>query len=296
MLIRLRHFLTHHWHGRVALLPTLLITLLGLRLVLSWSSRLKPPDWPLAVFVLLTALSMLLLVWQVVGSLRAIRRSEGGGLALTTGGAALVVAVILFLSAELDGYASRAADAAGLPPVMPLPVRDGTLELTGPLDWPLYARFCTTLHRHPDLDRVALTSDGGLVPVARAMAARITETGLDTRATGLCASACTLVFMAGTTRSLGPEGELGFHGYALRRTDPLQTTAEEEARDRAWLVARGVDPGFVTRAFATGPDRLWRPDTATLREAGVLRDALPDRDPGSDGPECGPIPDQAASP
>ena len=270
MMGHLRQFPIRHWQGRVALWPTLLLTLIALRLTLSSLTRLRPPDWPLPLCATLTAISAAVLLWQVIGTLRALRNSDGLGVA--AGGLALAFSLALFATAELDSYAARAAVKDGLTPIEPLPVSGTTMQVAGTLDWPLYARFCTTLIRNPGIATVSLDSEGGRVPVGRAMALRIGERGLDTRADGLCASACVLAFMGGAGRSLGPGGALGFHGYSLFRYDPFQTVAEEEARDKAWLVARGVDPGFVEQAFAIGADTLWRPDTGALRAAGVLTD------------------------
>ena len=289
-------FFGRHWHGQIAVLPTLLLTLIGLRLLLSWLSRLRPPDWPLILFAAISVLSLLILVWQVIGAIRALRR-DASDMAMALGIAACLTAFVLFLVAELDGYASRAADIGGLPPVLPLPVTGTTLEVTGTFNWPLYKRFCTTLQLNPDLETVSLSSHGGLIPVARAMAARILENGLDTQATGLCASACALTFMAGTNRLLGADGALGFHGYALLGYVPVVPTKDEEARDREWLLARGVDDAFISKIFSTNHDALWRPDAEMLRAAGILTNGNTPP-PAPDHPlGCAPpLPGQAASP
>ncbi|MDU8929710.1 hypothetical protein RXV86_20180 [Alisedimentitalea sp. MJ-SS2] len=295
MLSRITGFARLHWQGQVALLPTVLLTLLGLRLGVSGLSRMRPVEWPLVAFALFTLASAGLLIWQVVGTWRAARREKSG---MAAGGAlaGIGAATVLFGVAELDSYAARGADTGGLPPVMPLPVAGQTAFVEGTMTWPLYNRFCTTLLFHPDLEVISLTSEGGLVPVARAFAARIAENGLDTQAVGLCASACTLAFMAGHNRGLGPEGALGFHGYALLGYVPASSIAEEEARDRVWLKERGVDPGFIAKVFATSHDQLWRPSREMLEAAGVLTGGNGRADAIREALSCGPLPGQAASP
>jgi hypothetical protein len=245
----------------------------GLRAVLAGLTARLPTQWPLAVLAAISILSLALLIWQVVGSLRATAaRARGDGGALVMAGTAVLAAIAMFLNAELNLYAARAAPgpqtrAAALPYDVD---RQGAVVLRGDIDFTMLARFEATLDTVPDLRRVDLQSDGGLIYAARAMAARIAAHRLETRASGLCASACTLVFMAGTRRSLGPEGTLGFHGYAGNLPQSLHPTAPEEARDRAYMAGRGVAQGFLDRAYATPHDALWRPTRAELRAAGVL--------------------------
>ena len=55
--------------------------------------------------------------------------------------------------------------------------------------------------------------------------------GLDTVANGQCASACSLIFLAGTERKLGASGALGFHLPFVMETYPL-----DKLKDRwGWM-------------------------------------------------------------
>jgi hypothetical protein len=63
---------------------------------------------------------------------------------------------------------------------------------------------------------VALGSPGGSVSEALAAGAEIRRRGLETTLWGNCYSACPLVFLAGTKRTIwSPYPELGFHKIAL---------------------------------------------------------------------------------
>ena len=272
MLSRLKTCLADHWNGRVALLPTCLITLLGLRLLLDWFGTARPVNWPFALVLALSLLSGLVLVWQLVGGARAVARVHD--LLVTTAGAlVLLVTAVLFLWAELSHWSARrmVAPAIAAQPA-PMVVTDGTVRITGTISFATLNRFDATLKAHPAVRRIELMSDGGHVPTARALAVRIETAGLETRAVGLCASACTLVFMAGHARSLAPGAELGFHAYRLESVNPFHSVPDEEARDRSYLSARGVSDSFIARAFATPPDQLWRPTPEELRAAGLLTD------------------------
>jgi hypothetical protein len=271
MLTRFRTFSQDHWRGRVALLPTCLITLLALRLLLGGLGTARPIGWPFAFAAGVSLASASVLIWQLVGGVRAVARAGHDLVASVAGSLVLLATAALFLGAELSHWSARGELPLVLPdPPQPMTVTDGTARITGAISYATLKRLDMTLPLHPELRRIELESDGGHIPAARALAGRIEKAGLDTRATGLCASACTLVFMAGQNRSLAPGAGLGFHAYSLLRNDPMHSTAEEEARDRSYLARRGVSQQFIARAFATPPDRLWRPSPDALRAAGLL--------------------------
>jgi len=109
-----------------------------------------------------------------------------------------------------------------------------------------------------------------LIPAARAIARRIEAAGLDTRAEGLCASACTLLFLAGAQRQLGQGAVLGFHAYSGASYVQVFEKSDAAEPDRQWMLTRGIAPDFVAQIYATDHNSLWRPDRATLMTAGVL--------------------------
>ena len=53
------------------------------------------------------------------------------------------------------------------------------------------------------------------------MASALKEHKHEARAVGTCASACTLVFLAGNPRQLAPEGQLGFHRASTGTYNPV---------------------------------------------------------------------------
>lgn len=273
---RVFQFLRDHWRGRVALLPTALLSLLALRVCLDMLTMARPTGWPVAATITVSLLSAAVLIWQLVGGARAIARSGRDLFASAAAGLALIITLVLFVNAELSHWAARGEIPVALPlPPEPLDVVNGTTRISGTIDFVTLTRLELAIAAHPELALVELQSDGGRVPAARAIAQRIEAAGLDTRAVGLCASACTLVFIAGKQRSLDADGALGFHAYALLRNDNLQDARAEEARDRAFLTTKGIDAGFIDRAFATPPDQLWVPPRDALLAAGFLTGQSP---------------------
>ena len=182
---------------------------------------------------------------------------------------------IILLVAGLTQALNQLAQAhASAPPereaVTLLPVRGTVALFAGPITLESYSALSETLRAVPGLTDLHLSSDGGSIPAARGMARLVLEAGLHTQAVGRCASACTLVFAAGTERRLQPGAQLGFHAYRLNTGAKVLSTAEEQNRDRASLAARGISAKFLKQAFATPHEDMWLPSAAELLEAGVL--------------------------
>lgn len=150
---------------------------------------------------------------------------------------------------------------------------DGTtLVFDGEITFGLTKRMRQMAGENPGVAQVSLAGPGGLIAEARGVARLIRQQGWDTRADGLCASACTLVFAAGRGRTLGPEGQLGFHSYTLLFESglPQIDLQREQEKDRAFLLEQGVSAEFASRIFAVPGSELWRPSRAELTSAGLI--------------------------
>ena len=152
-------------------------------------------------------------------------------------------------------------------------------------------RVAALLAAHPDVRRIHLTSDGGLVAEGLALGRLIAERGLDTYVPDACASACTLAFVRGHARYLGAGGRLGFH--APYETGPFGRAVAVDARvERAAYRAAGLDADFTAEALAVSPDALWMPEAERLIQAGAVTEIVEtDRFPDStldddDGPDA----------
>jgi hypothetical protein len=74
-----------------------------------------------------------------------------------------------------------------------------------------FQSFLETVKKHPDIKTVNLKSTGGLVWEAQRISEVIIDLGLDTHVEEECASACSTIFLSGTTRTLALGARLGFH-------------------------------------------------------------------------------------
>ncbi len=139
------------------------------------------------------------------------------------------------------------------------------LQLSGDVLYGLSDRLAEQLAAHPEVRRLRLRSDGGMVDEARAAAEIVSLHKLDTVVGDECSSACTIIFMAGRTRILEPKGRLGFH--AARTPDPFATQTPILGKIYASF---GIAPRFVSHVEAVKPPDLWYPTRAELIAARVL--------------------------
>lgn len=151
-----------------------------------------------------------------------------------------------------------------------IPVVEGVAIINGEINYAQFNGFVAMMAQHSEIKRLRISSHGGLVPAARAIARQVQLHQIEVEAAGLCASACILVFMAGEKRVLAQGAELGFHRWHDGGMAHLFGQIDPEKRDAEWLRGRGVDPQFVTQIFTTPHDNLWRPTRAELLAAGVL--------------------------
>jgi hypothetical protein len=165
------------------------------------------------------------------------------------------------------------------------------LRLAGDLTAGVAAQVAALLAAHPQVERLHLTSDGGLVDEGAAIGALVAARGLATYVPDVCVSACTLIFVRGRTRLLAAGGRLGFHApYTIGAHGRMRPV--DPAPERAAYRAAGLPAGFVARALAVPPAGIWIPDAAELQAAGIvtgivglerLPDSTLDADPSADG-------------
>lgn len=264
MLAGILEFPVRHWRGQVPLLPTLAVTLIGLRLVIAKFGGIPFVAADLGVFI-----------WQAVGAWQAIARHQRDRpdlLALLAGIGAVLAASVAFALPVIDRLSAHHLQDIAPPKKGPSGVTmDASgIRLSGPITFEMFSAFKDAVDSAKPGDRVALNSYGGRVYAARAIAILIRQHRLNTHAVGVCASACTLIFIAGGNRSLAPEGTLGFHSYIEESQVQVMDADEEQAKDQATFRKAGVTEAFVDRMFAAPPQNMWFPGTEELRAAGVV--------------------------
>jgi hypothetical protein len=188
---------------------------------------------------------------------------------------ALIGSVALLASVHAASSDTRsgpvAPQLASAPYTLTLSDDRSRVDLRGRIDFGVTAELRALLEHEPEVRTLRLQSPGGRIAEARGLVTVVWRYALATAARGDCASACTLVFIAGHRRELAPQARLGFHGYALRSpVFGMLDPAAEMARDRVIFRAGGVDAAFLDRAMAVPHQTMWFPDRDDLIAAGVI--------------------------
>lgn len=272
-------YLKNHWQGTHSIPRVVWINLFTLSLIISVLLDLAPKH--LSIFENIFGLLVLnlLLIWQVIGAFRTLR-------AAIKNKTDIIPILLLSIAIPLISTSSiwRSVEI-----IYPTPVQtqiiasaekptlnvsdDGTrIFIKGDINYPLHASFLHTLEHHDDIQTVVLSSSGGIIFAARAIALKITELGLNTKVDENCFSACTLIFLSGEQRILGAAGQLGFHLYATKSmlTASILDIKEQVEKDKQYLRIQGVSESFIKKAYSTPPNQIWIPTPQQLENSGVL--------------------------
>ena len=85
------------------------------------------------------------------------------------------------------------------------------IEVSGGIDYGTATDLKVLLDATPAVETIDLNNVGGRVAEAEKLRDIVLARHLSTYTSTMCASACTVVFMAGQQRYLGANGKLGFH-------------------------------------------------------------------------------------
>jgi hypothetical protein len=182
----------------------------------------------------------------------------------------------------------RFAENLGKSPQVRLSDDGETLYIVGSFDEGAYLRVAEVAEPASRLRRVYLASYGGVTIEGRMIGLYIRRRGLDTYVEQVCASACTMAFIAGRERVAGPAAKIGFHQgfslnidgsievakdgpapYAADRGFPVLVGVSGTALMRQAFEIGGVEGTFIDRALATPSETMWYPEPAELRSARV---------------------------
>ena len=135
------------------------------------------------------------------------------------------------------------------------------LYLKGPLEIGVMAALEKLLSEHSAVTGIVLDSEGGNIYQARGLAKVIQKHLLDTYANDYCYSACTIAYVAGKTRFLGPEAKLGFHRYRVGSmlAESLLDIEKEQKKDMAFYEQQISDREFTKNIFNRQPPDIWIP-------------------------------------
>ncbi|MGQ3050271.1 MAG: hypothetical protein ACT6S0_00670 [Roseateles sp.] len=278
-------YFTRHWRGEQSLprsywVNNFLVAVplsMVLAGVMSWVS-VKGDSLQVSAIVLLLGMPLLLALdaWCKVGAWRAatnyLRESGSllwGWLARIT----LALGVLHLLLFTLFGFLPEVGGfwqmARGIDPIghakMSLSADGRSLRLDGVIGMGDGERLRAMLGSEGarGIKRVELSSPGGRVREAERMATALKAHGHEARAVGTCASACTLVFLAGSPRQLAPTGQLGFHRASTGTYNPVfeELANQELAKTYREL---GLPQVMIDKTLDTPSRSMWFAPRADL--------------------------------
>ena len=284
------NYLVRHWRGELSLPVSywvngvlanllLMVTLFGTAYVIS---SIKTDYAALLYWIVAMLLMSVACVWQSVG----IWRSAGyyanqGGRRIWSllARLAVILGVINLLNVyqatfipalrESVEFAEWLSDVDWTIEVSD----DGSeVEVRGGIKHGIAKDFEAALSANPGLEVVHVNlHQGGVIAEARRMQQMIRDRQLTTYVSGECVSACTLVFLGGTTRLLKTYGRIGFHAYSIPGIRTEDMAYQNDSQD---LIRLGVDAAFAEQVFAIPKDDMWYPDVEELLEANVIHEVV----------------------
>ncbi len=286
-------YLRDHFQGRLSLAVSFWINFIALAALLHLAgTRLReavsgdPGATFLIALLWFLGINVAIYAWQVRGVWRASERAllDYANSLWVRGAQGIVLLSLIGVFGQALEVVRLGHLRHGPPPapdartepayVLELSGDGSVVQLTGAIHFGVTRDLGVLLEQHPMVRTLDLDSDGGLVSEGRGVARLIARYGLATHVRANCSSACTLAYMSGVQRHLGPRARLGFHSYRLDSPylpifiDP----AEELRKDLVLFRSRGIEPAFLERVFATPHTDMWFPTHDELLSAGVVHE------------------------
>jgi hypothetical protein len=126
----------------------------------------------------------------------------------------------------------------------------------------------------PAVNTVVFNSMGGWVREGNLVANIISQRDLSTYVEGECTSACTIAFLAGRDRVVGPNAHVGFHQF--KSVGEPGGDEGDQTMARAVYERAGVSREFINRIVATPSEQVWYPAHNELLAENVITREITD--------------------
>ncbi len=289
-------YIHDHWRGEHPLGWSFWINLVLIRLLIFGLEFLLRGFLDHTDFLLVAAKTIFFVVfhiivlgWQIVGTVRAAEsHMQGTGSSFLLWAcyagclASLIATANVVLSTNnpvksydfLRTWADVQSERRKSQYKLSLDPGTGTISFSGQFVIGVRRAFNELLKKQNQIQKVVLESPGGSVYEARGVARLLVAHRITTHIENTCASACTLVYLAGDKRTMSHSGRLGFHKYDFnfvnKQPHPMINLAEEHAADRSFMKSRGLSDAFLENVFAQAHSEIWFPPTSKLIEAGAV--------------------------
>jgi hypothetical protein len=239
--------------------------------------HLDEPYFTITYSLLFIGLAIpIFLIWAV-GAIRSAMRTGWSSRRWVWPGAAIGVIVILTAATAWSAYlhAVRPLNDAilyseddpewGIPK---LEIRNNGSEIVveGAITLSLASRFQSALESHGNVKLIRLDSTGGRLGPAIEIKDLVQLHHLGTVVDHQCDSACTIIFLGGRQRQVGPTARIGFHSGTVHGfpSEAYYSLFRIEARKA------GVSDAFVRTVSTLGAEPMWYPTYAQLKASGFV--------------------------
>jgi hypothetical protein len=144
----------------------------------------------------------------------------------------------------------------------------GRIRAVGPMVFGSAEALQKVLDANPKINLIEMDSPGGFVVEGMRMADMVAQRKLDTTVLNRCASACTLVFVTGQDRYLGPQARVGFHRSGRRNIFEDNGWSATDRRIAEHYEKYGASEAFVQKALKEPMFRIWTAPHSAMYEAG----------------------------
>lgn len=277
-----------YWKGQVSLPISYWVVGIGVNAFIFASAELlavamtsSSRSWHLGAYILgLYSLTFVLVTWKSVGLYRTARKHP-----LRTGDTGWATIALIMLFIGLINFSFQIY-RTGIPIIKSgveiilgqtnlektefRIMNDGKdLELMGNIDIGSNKMLIEQLHLHPNVTRIHLHSSGGRILAASRMMKTIKQYKLDTYVKTECASACTLLFIAGQNKLLASDAKLKFHAPGIGGTSTHDIEELGQFTQQAYE-QEDLPAWFVMRVMETPHDTFWVPSESELFKAKII--------------------------
>lgn len=179
---------------------------------------------------------------------------------------------IFFTSVVYHQYVSfykLISGTSNIPPYsLALESNNTILSITGGINLGLKKKVQSYIKKYKTIRTIKLESTGGLTKEAKNVAKIIEDHKLNTLATGICASACSYIFIGGEERIVSPNARFMFHRPYIEGISDTILSANIK-KDKQYFIQRGVDSDFVQKIFNTPNSTLLSVSNSELIDTGV---------------------------
>jgi len=284
-----RNYIAAHWAGEHSLGRSYWINVLGVSFAfaiavwcISGTAHLDAIGLNTIAISKLTmlGLSLLIVVWQLVGLVRAIlRRQPDPAMRASViwgwiGAAVLAIGTCVSIPKTLlpmaGGFIQILQGDTHMAPLQVRVLAGGkAVEIAGGLQSGSAEKVLAVLQAAPSAKVLHIESSGGRVREALEIARYVKQRGMTTYVSQSCMSAATLIFAAGSKRYIEPKAKLGFHAGAFPGISATELTTQYE-KQKAFMLAAGIAPTFIEKVYSTPNETMWKPTVSELESAKVI--------------------------